>query len=76
MILDVKHDTAQVQLTGAVSGRYVIREQRPGGELVLAPDTSIEAIRERAGTRAMTDSEWAEFMRVHGPQMLPPDGEG
>jgi hypothetical protein len=37
------------QLSGAVEGRYVIRDRRAGGELVIVPDTSIEAIRDEQG---------------------------
>ena len=49
--------------------------------LIFAPDwpsraTSIEEIRARAGTRAMTPEESKDFWREHGPLMQPPDGEG
>ena len=46
-------DTDRVQLTGAVEGHYVIRDRRPGGELVIAPDTSWDAISQRAGGREL-----------------------
>ena len=52
-----------VTVTGAVNGRYVISDSRPDGALTLEPDTSIEAIRERTGTREPTAEEWAEFER-------------
>jgi hypothetical protein len=50
-------------------------------KLIYAPDwpskaTSIEEIRKRAGTRAMTPEESEEFWREHGPLMQPADGEG
>lgn len=50
-------------------------------KLIFAPDwpsqaTSIEEIRKRAGTRAMTPQESEEFWREHGPLMQPRDGEG
>lgn len=64
-----------VTVTGAVNGRYVIGDRRPDGVLTLEPDTSIEAIRERTGTREPTVEEWAEFERDHGSQMLPTDGD-
>jgi hypothetical protein len=73
-VRDGSTETEQVQLTGA--GRYVIRDRRPDGELVIAPDTSWEAISERAGGRELTGEEWDEFMREHGSEMLPADGEG
>ncbi|HET9676718.1 MAG TPA: hypothetical protein VFP21_04330 [Solirubrobacterales bacterium] len=49
--------------------------------LIYAPDwpfkaTSIEEIRKRTGTRAMTPEESEEFWRGHGPLMQPADGEG
>jgi predicted RNase H-like HicB family nuclease len=47
---------------------------------VNAPDrpskvTSIEEVRERIGTRAMTPDESEKFWREHGPLMQPSDGE-
>lgn len=50
-------------------------------KLIFAPDwpskaTSIEEIRKRAGTRAMTPGESEGFWREHGPLMQPRDGEG
>lgn len=49
--------------------------------LIFAPDwpskaTSIEEIRKRAGTEAMTARESEEFWRKHGSLMQPADGEG
>jgi hypothetical protein len=64
-----------VQLSGAVEGRYVIRDRRAGGELVIVPDTSIEAIRDELGVRSLTSEEWDEVLEEHGPELLPPDGE-
>jgi hypothetical protein len=50
-------------------------------KLIYAPDwpskaTSIEKIRERVGTRAMSPEESERFWREHGSLMQPPDGEG
>lgn len=50
-------------------------------KLIYAPDwpskaTSIEEIRKRTGTRAMTSKESEEFWQQYGPLMQPPDGEG
>ncbi len=50
-------------------------------KLIYAPDwpsktTSIEEMRKRTGTRAMTPEESEKFWREHGPSMQPPDGEG
>ena len=46
-------------------------EERTDGSLVAAPDTSIEAIRKRAGTRPMTTAEFEEHFGD-----LPSDEEG
>lgn len=66
---------AHVKLSGDISGRYVVTDQRPGGELTLVPDTSWEAILERSGGRDMTPEESAKFWAEHEPKMLPPDDE-
>jgi hypothetical protein len=68
-------EQAHVKLSGDINGRYVVTDQRAGGELTLVPDTSWEAILERSGGREMTSGESAEFWREHEPQMLPPDDE-
>lgn len=65
------NEPAHVTLTGAVNGRYLVTEKRPGGELTLVPDTSISAIRERQGTRPMSADE---FEATFGE--LPIDDEG
>jgi hypothetical protein len=65
-----------VTLSGDLAGEYLVEEKRSDGRLVLVRDTSITAIRQRQGTRAMTPEESAEFWREHGPHMQPPDGEG
>jgi hypothetical protein len=61
-----------VTLSGDIEGEYVVTDQRPGGELTLAPDTSIEAIRRRHG---LTPATLEEFEAEYGP-VRPPDGEG
>lgn len=71
----VKEVTEHVNVSGAIEGRYVVREQRPSGEVVLAPDTSWEAIRDELGVRELTPQEWDELMAKHGSEMLPPDRE-
>lgn len=49
--------------------------------LIFAPEwpskaTSIEEIRKRTGTGAMTPDESDEFWRTYGSMMQPADGEG
>lgn len=58
-------------LSGDRSGEYVLVEERSDGSLVVAPDTSIEAIRRRAGPRPTSPEE---FQKHFGD--LPSDGEG
>ncbi len=41
-----------------LAGDYIVAERKPDGTLLLAPDTSIEAIRKRAGTRQMSPEEF------------------
>lgn len=50
-------------------------------KLIFAPEwpskaTSIEEIRTRTGTRAMTPEESEEFWGEYGSMMQPADGEG
>ena len=54
-----------------LAGDYIVAERHADGSVLLAPDTSIEAIRKRSGTRAMRPEE---FERHFGH--LPSDGEG
>lgn len=65
-----------VMLVGDRAGDYVIQEERPDGTLLLAPDTSAQAMRRRLGVRKATPEELDAFMVEHGSQMLPPDREG
>ena len=59
-----------VELTGAINGRYEVREERTDGTLVIAPDTSIDAIRARHGSRPATRKEIDDLFGE-----LPTDGE-
>jgi hypothetical protein len=50
-------------------------------KLIFAPDwpskaTSIEEIRKRTGTKAMSPEQSEKFWREQGPLMQPADGEG
>lgn len=64
-----------VTLSGDLAGEYVVTDQRPDGELTLAPDKSWKAILARNGERDATPEEFAAFVAEYGP-FLPPDGEG
>ena len=72
----MREQPAHVILSGDINGRYVVRDRRPDGELVIAPETEWEAMLSRAGGREATSDEAAEFLREHEQEMLPPDGEG
>jgi hypothetical protein len=61
-----------VTLAGDRSGDYVIVEEREDGLLILAPDTSMAAVRRRHGLEPAT---LAEFEAEYGA-VPPPDGEG
>jgi hypothetical protein len=68
----MKEAPMKVTLTEpGLAGDYIVVEHNPDGSLVLAPDTSIEAIRRRTGTRPMTPEEFEERFGH-----LPSDGEG
>jgi hypothetical protein len=67
---------AHVTLSGDIAGEYVVEDRRPDGRLILAPDTSWEAILRRGGSRELSDEEYQAFLAEHEPHMLPPDGEG
>jgi hypothetical protein len=54
-----------------LEGDYIVEERHEDGSLLLAPDTSIEAIRKRLGTRPMSSEEFEEHFGH-----LPSDGEG
>lgn len=54
-----------------LEGEYIVAERNPDGSVLLAPDTSIEGIRKRLGTRPMSPEE---FEKHFGH--LPSDGEG
>jgi hypothetical protein len=63
---------AHVTLSGDLSGEYVVLEKRDDGSLLVAPDTSADAILRR---HDMTPATLEEFEAEYGP-IQPPDGEG
>jgi len=65
-----------VTLSGDIAGDYVVKDEGPGGELTLVPDTSWKAILARSGGKELTPQQWEDFLAEHGPHMLPPDSEG
>ena len=63
--------STHVRLSGELSGEYVVDEVFDDGRIVLRPDTSAAAIRERAALDPVTDDE---FEQAFGH--LPSDSEG
>jgi hypothetical protein len=63
--------SAHVKLSGELSGEYVVDEVLEDGRIVLRPDTSAAAIRQRGGLESVTDDEFE-----HAFGHLPSDSEG
>jgi hypothetical protein len=70
-IMEAVATQPHVTLSGDINGDYVVKDELPGGELTLVPDTSIDAVRQRLGTEPMSAEE---FERHFGE--LPTDDEG
>jgi hypothetical protein len=71
----------RVTATGAVTGAFIVAEERPDEHLVIVPDLSDEAMFAQWGTnpgsvenykRAVSTEEFTTFEAQHGQ----PDGEG
>jgi hypothetical protein len=60
-----------VKLSGDYEGPYVVEEARSDGRLLVAPDTSAQAIMDRLGHEPAT---LVEFEAAYGA-VKPPDGE-
>jgi hypothetical protein len=68
----MKESPMRVTLTEpGLAGDYIVAERHPDGTVVLAPDTSIEAIRRRSGTEPMSADEFEQHFGA-----LPSDDEG
>jgi hypothetical protein len=72
----VKQKPAHVTLSGDISGDYIVRQRRRGGQLVIEPDVTAEEIRNEFGARQVTPEELAQFKREHEQELLPHDEEG
>jgi hypothetical protein len=66
-----------VTLSGDIKGNYVVKDERPDGELRLIPDSNAAypAVVPAFSGRPATEEEFAAFEAEHGP-FHPPDGEG
>jgi hypothetical protein len=65
--------TFELEIGESPRTRYVVEQQLADGRVVLRPQTELEAMRERAGSRALTPDEFDELI---APHLLPADGEG
>jgi hypothetical protein len=71
--LEIVKQTVRVTRQDGSSSLFVLEEEHDDGAILLRPDTSFEAISERAPGRPMTTRE---FEQLIAPHVLPPDGEG
>lgn len=60
-----------VKLSGDIEGAYIVEEARADGRLLVAPDTSAQAIMDRLGHEPAT---LEEFEAAYGA-VMPSDGE-
>lgn len=59
--------------------RGAAEEKEDGAAVLESLGISVSAedtLDEHSGARAATKEEWESFLQEHGPNMLPPDGEG
>ncbi len=65
-----------IKVSGGLEGDFVVTGERGGGEFVIVRELepSLKALRERDGSRDLTDEEWQNFIEEHGTHMLPADG--
>ena len=54
-----------------IAGDYVVAERNEDGSVLLTPDTTVEAIHERLGTKPASEAEFEEHFGD-----LPSDSEG
>lgn len=55
------------------STRYVIEQELDDGRVVLRPQTELERMHQKHGSRPLTQHEFDELI---APHVLPPDGKG
>jgi hypothetical protein len=66
---------ARVTLSGDIHAEGVVRDGRPHGEPVIAPETEWGAMLARAEGRDATPGEVADVLREHEHEMLPLDDD-
>ncbi len=71
--MTVMEQTFELAIGEANERRYVVEKELDDGRVLLRPQTELEAIRERMGSRPLTQAEFDELI---APHLRPPDGEG
>ncbi len=69
----VMEQIVELAIGESPSTRYVVEPKLDDGRVVLRPQTELEAMRERMGSRPLTQDEFDQLL---APHLLPPDGEG
>ena len=69
----VMEQIVELAIGESPSTRYVVVQKLDDGRVVLRPQTELEAMRERMGSRPLTQDEFDQLL---APHLLPPDGEG
>ncbi len=69
----VMEEIVELAIGESPSTRYVVVQKLDDGRVVLRPQTELEAMRERMGSRPLTQDEFDQLL---APHLLPPDGEG
>ncbi|MET0558721.1 MAG: hypothetical protein ABW065_08635 [Solirubrobacterales bacterium] len=72
----VDQEAAAIAAERIRSGAAEEKEDGAAALESLGISVSAQDIFERSGARAATKEEWESFLQEHGPNMLPPDGEG
>lgn len=69
----VMEQIVELAIGESPSTRCVVEHKLDDGRVVLRPQTELEAMRERMGSRPLTQDEFDQLL---APHLLPPDGEG
>lgn len=72
----VKREPVRVTLSGDITGDYIVRQRRRGGQLLLEPEFAADEMAREVGLRAASDEELSRFLAEHDHDMLSPDAEG
>lgn len=70
----MSNETQHLTVVGERAGEYILDEELDDGRLVIRPDTSAQAMRDRLGGEPITGDEFDRVADEYG--VLPADGEG